>query len=150
MKMDERIPAIEDYMESVIAGADLGVSINEIIIGQKERSSKFKPPLIWIFPSPATIVPDGGSGVCEAWTLRYTVVAVTKDHDIEQGRRDCQQLALRASYELVKNQINRMMDGNASDTVRTGWIPAQDRVQNEDTMFGSGVEIEITLQTKEG
>jgi hypothetical protein len=148
--MDERIPAIEDYMVNVIENADLGIALNEVILGQKDRSSRFKPPLIWIFPSPSPITPNGGSGVCEAWTLRYTIVAVTNDHDIEQGRRDCQLLALRASYELIKNEIRRMMDGNASDTVRTGWIPAQDRVQNEDTMFGSGVEIEIRLSTKEG
>ncbi len=148
----DRIDSIEDNMKAVIQAASdadvFDVKLKIIHIGPKVKTSKFQPPLIWILANPSPI-DDTSFALNETWTLKYIIVGVIKDHDPEVGMKAARRLALQASAELIKDSDARQLGGTTHDIVRTGWIPAENTAENDDTIFGAGIEFDLKFKTKQ-
>jgi len=142
----ERIPLIEAKIKSVIEAADLGIT--SLLFGTKQREGKIKPPAIWIYPD-VTPINDESLALHESWSLRYVIIGMVKSLDPDVGSQQAIALALKASAEFIKTTAARTLDGLCNDIVRTGFIPAQDRVTDDGSVYGAGVEIEIRFTTKE-
>lgn len=143
----EKIPQINDKIKDIIEAADLGVELTTVIIGEKTRSSDFKPPLIWVYPT-ASPIDDESFALNEYWKLSYVIVAVVMNYNHDIGLKKAEELALRASAEFISGA--RDLGGLCSDTVRTRWVPAHSQSTTDDNIFGSGVEIQFRFQNREG
>ncbi len=147
----ERIEAIEDELKAVIQAASdadaFDFKLSLVHAGPKVRTSKFKPPLVWIMAN-TSVIDDTSLALNESWTLRYIIIGVIKSHDVEAGSKAARKLALQASAEFIKDSDARQLNGNTHDIVRTGWIPVEELVENDDTLFGAGVEIDLKFKTK--
>jgi len=137
---------IEDEMKKILNAADLGIM--GVVFGDVQREGIVKPPLVGIFPAVSPI-DDESLALHEMWKLRYVIIGIIKSLRPEQGARQAVQLALRASAEFIKTSAARQLNGLCSDVIRTGFIPAQDKVTNDGSVYGAGVEIEIRFWTKE-
>ena len=140
---------IENAIVALLKGeADIGgIVVNEVILGSKGYSGEFEPPLIWIMPIPSSFDDETIGTMNEGWILSYVVIGVTKDYDIEKGRAEADKLAMKASGLLVKNRP--LVPDISNIIVRTGFTPADERIENKDNIHGAGVVIDVKFQNRE-
>lgn len=143
----ERIAAIEAAIADKIKAATLNVEISGVVVGSKSKLSDFNPPFVWLLPLSSRI-DDTSLALNETWYLKKAIIGVVQSYDPANGRAQAEELALRASAELIKTPQARQLDGNANDTMRTGWTPASDRITNDGALYGAGVEIEVRFSTR--
>ena len=146
MQSWERIVLIEAEILRVLEAADLGVK--EILFGTKVRSGKPQTPFIQVYPD-LSLIDDESLALHEDWKLRYVIVGAVKHLDPPQGYALARKLTLQASAQFISSTVRRTLDGLCNDIVRTGFVPAYDRVTNDGTIYGAGVSIEIRFTTKE-
>jgi hypothetical protein len=148
MEIYDRIEAIENKMKEIIEAGTYDVTLQSVILGSKERSSEFKPPLIQIVGDPSA-VDSTTMGISEEWALIYIVVSVIKSYEHEDAKKQAEKLVLQATSELFKDKTNRTLGGLCRTIKRTKWIPTRETVANNDTLFATGVEVTIEFNNKE-
>jgi len=142
----DRIKSIQEKLVETLEAADYGaITVNEVVVGSKQKSSKFRPPLLWVVPMKSPI-DDTSFALNETWKLKFLILGVIKTYEPEEGKEKAEELALRASASLL---ADRTLGGLDIDLVRTGWIPGHEKVTDDAAMFGAGVEIEIRFETRE-
>lgn len=118
-------------------------SIN-IIMGNKSKGVKSKPPLISVFFDTANIN-HAGSSLSEEWQFNIVLISLLISREPEVGRDLANTLALEASDYLIKN---RTLNGTIRDIVRTGFTPGEERVEIGNSTFGAGVEMQLRFRVR--
>jgi hypothetical protein len=150
MEIYDRIEAIEAKMKEIIEAGVYDVTLKSVILGNKERSSDFKPPLIQIVGNESDI-DSITMGIAEEWALKYVVVAVIESYEHEDGKKIAEKLVLQATSELFKDRSNRTLGGLCRTIRRSRWTPTRisQITGNKETLFGVGVEMTIEFNNKE-
>ncbi len=148
MAIEDRIEAIEAKMKEIIENATFDVTLKSVILGQRERSSDFQPPLIQIVGDESDI-DSISAGISEEWALRYVIVSVIESYEHKDGKKIAEKLALQASSELFKDRSNRTLGGLCRTIRRTRWIPTRETVVNNTNVFATGAEVTVEFTNKE-
>ena len=144
----DRIPAIEAKMKEIIVAGVYDSTLESVIVGRKVRSSNFVPPLIQIVGIESPI-DSMTAGISEEWAVNYMSVGVVKSYEHEDADKESKKLALQASSELLKNRTNRTLDGLCRTIDRARWSPTNEQVANDETVFATGVIVEVKFTNKE-
>lgn len=103
VSLDEAINLIEDKVEELLnlekVEGGLLQEVTEISIDYKVKN-KPKPPAVFITFGEA--INTQSHSIREYWTLPVHIIAVTKNNDIKEGRRQATQLTARARSILLK------------------------------------------------
>jgi hypothetical protein len=148
MDVWDRIEGIEAKMKEIIEAGTYDVTLQSVILGNKERSSDFNPPLIQIVGEESDI-DSISAGIGQEWAIKYIVVAVVKSYEHEDGKKIAEKLVLQATSELFKDRTNRTLGGLCRTIRRSKWIPTREAVANDDTVFAVGAEIIVEFTNKE-
>lgn len=144
----DRIENIEAKMVEIIENGSYDEELHKVILGRKERSSDFIPPLIQIVGIESEI-DSMTAGISEEWAINYIIIGVVESYEHEDAKKASEKLAMQATSELLKNRTNRTLDGNCRDINRVRWSPAIERIANDNTLFGAGVQIKVTFTNRE-
>ena len=148
------LEAVKAKIEERLLNATLSEPINGVVIGERTKKHKVKPPMIWIVLMPAGIT-DESFALSEFWRWRLLVISVIKEFDPAEGKTRAENLALSASgkpflYNDAGTEEDRSLGGLVDDIVRIRWEPAHERIMDQDpSLFGSAVELELRFQNQE-
>lgn len=154
MGLVENLNAIKAKIEDRLLNATLSESIDSIVIGDKTKKYKVKPPMIWVILMPANLT-DESFALAEEWRWRILVISVIKAFDPAEGKMRAENLALSASgkpflYDDAGVEEDRTLGGLVRDIVRIRWEPAHEQIMDQDpSLFGSAVELELRFINKE-
>lgn len=148
MDIWDRIEAIEAKMKELIEAGTYDVTLESVILGNKERSSDFQPPLIQIVGDESD-VDSIGMGISQEWALKYVIVSVVENYEPVVGKKVVEKLVLQASSLLLKDRTNRTLGGLCRTIRRSKWIPTRETVANGTNVFASGAEMIIEFTNKE-
>lgn len=142
MELYEQLDAIRIAVLDLLKPRTL--KVNAVIYGDRARKDQMRPPVIWVFPEDAQILP---SGIGEMWTWRCTVAAVVRNEDPDAGRRLADQLAANASAALVASHT---LNGTVRKIVRTGYTPIKVEIEKADQVHSSAYTMEAEFRYLEG
>ena len=143
----DRIKAIEEYIVSMLEAVDYEQEMKQVVFGERARRDDL--PLILVIPGDAV---QGGDAIARApvireeWKWTIAVIAIVESNDIDKGRVDVEQLAIKAGSAFLQD---RTLNGNIQDLTRTRYRP-RGRVELEgETLYTSAMEIELIFCNKE-
>jgi hypothetical protein len=139
----EVLENIDNAIETILADTEFSPEVRSIIIGDRTRVGDAKPPGIWVFTDDSTIS-HAGSSLSEEWTLRLVVAATYMDKNPDTAKRNSIKLASQASAALIKE--SRTISNNVRDLVRTGYQPGMPRIEGNNTLYGTGIEMEARFR----
>ncbi|NPV70291.1 MAG: hypothetical protein HPY55_06555 [Firmicutes bacterium] len=101
--LEQIIQAILDRLEAARQAGGALSDVLHIVRGDRVRTSKVRPPSLWVFPSPDNI--ESAGGTTNVHKIEYIIVALVSNTDPEEGQKAANNLAARAYTVLLEDRL---------------------------------------------
>jgi hypothetical protein len=128
------LQAVVDILEGELAeGKDLE-EVNAVIRGDRARTGRVKPPVLWVFPGIDTIETSGGQANIHSFEV--IVAALVESIDPDKGHAGATDLAARA-YDIL--MADRTWNNTVHDVKPVRFDPSFERAKGPNIYWAAAV-----------